>query len=49
MGIWKKKSFSKSDENYKATSPRNSMNSNQDKHKENHTKAHHSQTAVNQC
>ena len=29
--------------------PRNSMNFNQDKHKENHTKAHHNQIAENQC
>lgn len=41
--------FSKFDEKYKSIYARNSMNFNQDKHKENHTKARHNQIAENQC
>lgn len=36
----KGQTFSKYDEKYKLADPRNSVNFNQDKHKENYTKTH---------
>lgn len=38
-------SSSKSNENYKPIDPRKARKPKQDKHKENHTKAHHNQTS----